>query len=74
MALTNCRNCKWAKWALAANGRRLFGNWAPCTYKVKIDAIPLSRQNLHYELEREVRVRAYDNKPIKCPAWAKIEK
>lgn len=66
--MKNCRNCKWANWQITSNGRRRFGNWAECTYKV-VAVIPASRSNLERDLIRRVGVERYDDVPVDCAAW-----
>lgn len=70
----NCRNCKWAAWSKASNGRRLFGNWAECSYPVELIALPLGRSDAAQLLQRKASVRSYENNELACPTWEREEK
>ena len=71
--MKNCRNCKWAAWQKASNGRRLFGNWAECTFPVDVK-LPASRSEFVMLLKRRVGVRGYQNIEVECPTWEREEK
>jgi hypothetical protein len=64
----NCRNCKWAAWDLTATGRKRYGNWAECTYKVA-GILPASRSAIARELERPAGVKEFRDINIDCLAW-----
>ena len=66
--LKNCRNCKWADWYKSASGRKMFGNYAACTYPVT-GVLPASRWEAILLLTRKAGVAEYKNVPIDCKTW-----
>lgn len=69
----NCRNCKWAAWRRTESGRRLFGNFAECTYQVDLK-LPASRYEAEKVLKRKVGVWDYRDIEMECPTWEREEK
>ena len=66
--MKNCRNCKYAKWTLTKNGRRMFANFTPCTYEVKI-TMPVSREHMIHFLKDAVGIREYADIEMHCDTW-----
>lgn len=71
--MENCRNCKWAKWSRTETGRRQFGRVADCIFLV-VATIPASRASVLRDMIRPVSVREYNDMPLDCAAWEKIER
>lgn len=74
--LTNCRNCKFAEWTKSRNGRRLFGNFARCTFEVQVPVMPASITESYNGgtivaiLTAPRAVAERDNVPLDCATWA----
>lgn len=71
--MKNCRNCKYAKWQTDARGRRRFGYWAECTYKV-VAVIPASLSLVKPKLNTIRAVADDRNIEVDCDAWEKLHK